>query len=160
MLGFSRNHLEPSKMRSQAYDETSNMSGKANGAASRISSQYPFTLYTHCTVHCLSLAVVASFVELSVRNMIGVVKWLSNFFWHTSSIRWSWKKLHGMPSQNWTCWSSNISSEQDELNGSTLSILSRNLTPPLLLVCRQSSSYSDVCSKFITTFFYIKEKNC
>ena len=58
MLGFVRNHLDPSKMRCQAYD----------GAAARISSQYPIALYTHCTSHCLNLAVVASFKEVSVRH--------------------------------------------------------------------------------------------
>ena len=74
MLGFIRIHLDPSKMRSQAYNGASNMSGKTNRAAARISSQYPLTLYTHCTSHCLNLAVVASFEEVSVHNMIGVVK--------------------------------------------------------------------------------------
>ena len=58
MLGFVRNHLDPSKMRCQDYD----------GAAARISSQYPLALYTHCTSHCLNLAVVASFKEVSVRH--------------------------------------------------------------------------------------------
>ena len=41
MLGFIRNHLGPSNKHSQAYDGASNMSGKTNGAAARISSQYP-----------------------------------------------------------------------------------------------------------------------
>ena len=50
------------------------MSGNTNGAAARISSQYLLALYTHCTSHCLNLAVVASFKEVSVRNMIDVVK--------------------------------------------------------------------------------------
>ena len=58
------------------------MSGKTNGAAARISSQYPLALYTHCTSHCLNLAVVTSFEEVSIRNMIGVVKRLSIFFAH------------------------------------------------------------------------------
>ena len=60
MLGFVRNHLDPS-ICGQAYDGASNMSGKTNGAAARIPSQYPLALYTHCTSHCLNLAVVASF---------------------------------------------------------------------------------------------------
>ena len=74
MLGFLRNHLDPSKMHGQAYDGASNMSGKTNGAAARISSQYPLALYTHCTSYCFNLAVVASFEEVSVHNMISVVK--------------------------------------------------------------------------------------
>ena len=80
MLGFIRNHLDPSEMRGQTYDGTSTMSGKTNGAAARISFQYPLVLYTHCTSHCLNLAVVASSEEVSVCNMIGVVKRLSIFF--------------------------------------------------------------------------------
>ena len=56
------------------------MSVKTNGALARISSQYPLVLYTHCTSHCLNLAVVASFKEVSIRNMISVVKRLSIFF--------------------------------------------------------------------------------
>ena len=56
------------------------MSGKTNRAAARISSQYPLVLYTHCTSHCLNLAVVASFEEVSVSNMIGVMKRPSIFF--------------------------------------------------------------------------------
>ena len=54
--------------------------GKTNVAAARMASQFPLTLYTHCTSHCLNLAVVASFEEVSVRDMIGVVKQQSIFF--------------------------------------------------------------------------------
>ena len=80
MLDFIKYHLDPSKMCSQAYDGASNMSGKkTNGAVARY-SQYHLTLYIHCTFHCLNLAVVASFEEVSVRNMIGIVKQLSIFF--------------------------------------------------------------------------------
>ena len=102
MLGFVRNYLEPSKMRGQAYDGASNMSVKTNRAAARISSQSPLVLYTHCTSYCLYLAVAALFEEVSIRNMIGVVKQLSSFFLHTPSVRRSWKKLYRTPSQNRT----------------------------------------------------------
>ena len=56
------------------------MSGKTKGAASRIRSKYPLAFYTQCASHCLNLAVVASFQENSVRNMIGIVNKLSAFF--------------------------------------------------------------------------------
>lgn len=72
MLSFVTDNFDPSKMRGQAYDGASNMSGKTRGAAARICSKYPLALYTHCASHCLNLAVVASFEEASVRNMIGV----------------------------------------------------------------------------------------
>ncbi|XP_011404810.1 PREDICTED: 52 kDa repressor of the inhibitor of the protein kinase-like [Amphimedon queenslandica] len=80
MLKFLSDHLDPSKLRGQAYDGASNMSGKTKGAASRICSKYPLALYTHCASHCLNLVVVASFEEKSVRNMTGVVNRLSTFF--------------------------------------------------------------------------------
>ena len=53
------------------------MSRMTNGSAAGISSQYPLAFYTHCTSHCLNLAVVASLEEVSVRNMTGIVKRLS-----------------------------------------------------------------------------------
>ena len=65
----------------QAYDGASNMSGKTNGAAARISSQYLLALYTHCTSHCLNLAVMASFEGMSICYVIGVVKQLSILFY-------------------------------------------------------------------------------
>ena len=81
MLDFLRSQqLDPTKLRGQAYDGAGNMSGKANGAAARISSQYLLTLYTHCASHCVNLAVVSSFDEVSVRNMIGLVNRVSAFF--------------------------------------------------------------------------------
>ena len=80
ILSFVRKHLDPSKLRGQAYDGASSMAGKTKGAAARISSQYPLALYTHCASHSLNLVVVASFEETAVRNMIGVVNRLSIFF--------------------------------------------------------------------------------
>ena len=100
MLGFVISHLDPSKMRGQAYDGASNMSGKIRGAAARIQSQYPLALYTHCASHCLNLAVVASFEGQSVRNMIGVVKRLSIFFSAHPKPRRNWRKLYRMHSLN------------------------------------------------------------
>ena len=86
MLGFVRNHLDPSKMHCQPSDEASNMSVKTNGAAARISSQYTLTLYTHCTSQCLNLAVVVSFEEVSIRNEIAVVKRLTIFLFCTPEV--------------------------------------------------------------------------
>ena len=37
-------------IRDRAYNGASNMSGKTNGTAARISSLYPLALYTHCEV--------------------------------------------------------------------------------------------------------------
>ena len=49
------------------------MSGKTNGAAACLSSQFPLALYVHCASHCLNLAVVSSPEEASIHNMIGIV---------------------------------------------------------------------------------------
>ena len=56
------------------------MSGKTNGAAVRITSQYPLALYVHCASHSLNLTVVSSLEKVSVRNMIGVINRVSIFF--------------------------------------------------------------------------------
>ena len=65
MLLYVRNHLDPIKMRGQAYKRQT-----------ELQLEYllnPLALYTHCTSHCSNLAVVAYFEEVMVRNMIGVL---------------------------------------------------------------------------------------
>ena len=60
MLEFLRKqHVDPTKLRGQAYDGAGNMSGKTNGAAARISAQFPLAIYVHCSSHCLNLAEVS-----------------------------------------------------------------------------------------------------
>ena len=81
MIEFLKMHnLDPTKLRGQGYNGAGNMSGKTNGAAARISSQFPLALYVHCASHCLNLAVVSSLEEASIRNMIGIVNRVSIFF--------------------------------------------------------------------------------
>ena len=85
MVDFLRKHsLDPTILRGQAYDGAGNMSGKTNGAAAHITSQFPFALYVHCASHSLNLTinltVVSSLKEVSVRNMIGIVNRVSIFF--------------------------------------------------------------------------------
>ena len=81
MLSFLSSHkVDPKKLRGQAYDGAGNMSGKTNGAADIIASQFPLALYLHCSSHCLNLSVVKSLEEASIRNMIGIVNSVSIFF--------------------------------------------------------------------------------
>lgn len=81
MISFLKIHgLDLTKLHGEAYDGARNMSGKINGAAALISSQYPLALYIHCASHCLNLSVVTSLEEISIRNMIGVVNRVSLFF--------------------------------------------------------------------------------
>ena len=56
-------------LRGQAYDGAGNMSGKTNGAATRISAWFTLALYIHSSSHCLNLAVVSSLEVTSVRNI-------------------------------------------------------------------------------------------
>lgn len=52
--------LDIHKLRGQGYDGAGNMSGKTNGAAAIISSDYSLATYLHCASHTLHLAVVKS----------------------------------------------------------------------------------------------------
>ena len=45
-----------------------------------IATDYPLALYLHCTSHCLNLAVVSSLQVTSVRNTMGVVGKVYQFF--------------------------------------------------------------------------------
>ena len=72
--------LDLSYLHGQAYDGASNMSRAINGAASLISKNYPLALYVHCASHCLNLAVVKSFQNTSIPNMMGVVEKVFFFF--------------------------------------------------------------------------------
>ena len=56
------------------------MAGSANGAAVFITAEYPLALYLHCVSHCLNLGVVKSLQITSVRNMMGVVGRIFQFF--------------------------------------------------------------------------------
>ena len=81
MLGFIRNHLDPSTMRGfRPMTELVTCTERQTELQLEYLLNTPLALYTHCTSHCLNLAVVHSFEEVSVRNMIGVVKQLSIFF--------------------------------------------------------------------------------
>lgn len=51
-------HLDCMKMRGQAYDGASSMSGRYNGCAAIIQQKYPLAMYSHCCSHALNLAVV------------------------------------------------------------------------------------------------------
>ena len=72
--------LDLSNLRGQAYDGAGNMAGSVNGTAALISAQYPLALYLHCASHCLNLAVVKSLQITSIRNMMGVIERVYQFF--------------------------------------------------------------------------------
>ena len=72
--------LDLMKLRGQAYDGAGNVACTVSGTAAVITSQYPLALHTHCASHCLNLAVVKSLQITSVRNMMGVIDKVYQFF--------------------------------------------------------------------------------
>ena len=65
-------HLDSIKMRGQAYDSASSMSGRYNGCAAIIQWKYPLDMYSHCCSNALNLAVVntCSLVMVQKRRVI------------------------------------------------------------------------------------------
>ena len=56
------------------------MAGSVNSTAALITADYPLALYLHCASYCLKLAVVSSLQVTSVRNMMGDVGRVFQFF--------------------------------------------------------------------------------
>ena len=72
--------LDLSNLRGQAYNGAGNMAGSVKGTAALIAADYPLAIYLHCASHCLNLAVVSSLQLTSVRNMMGIVGRVYQFF--------------------------------------------------------------------------------
>ena len=64
----------------QAYDGASNMSGIYRGCQALIKKKCPNAEYYHCSNHCLNLALVDSCSIPEIRNMMGTIKEIINFF--------------------------------------------------------------------------------
>ena len=69
-----------SKMRGHGYDGAAAMSGKLNGAQSHIRKIIPTALYVHCAAHSLNLAISNSCDLRSIRNCMGTISSVYNFF--------------------------------------------------------------------------------
>ena len=66
--------------RGQCYDGAGNMSGRLNGASSGIRAEHDKAIYVHCMNHRLNLCVADTCQLPLVRNMMDVVRKLSEFF--------------------------------------------------------------------------------
>ena len=66
--------------RGQCYDGAGNMSGRLNGASSLIRAEHDKVIYVHCMNHMLNLCVADTCQLPLVRNMMDVVRKLSEFF--------------------------------------------------------------------------------
>ena len=72
--------IDVSKMRGQGYDGATAMSGRLNGAQAYIREIIPTALYVHCAAHNLNLAVSNSCDLSPVRNCMGTIASVHNFF--------------------------------------------------------------------------------
>ena len=66
--------------RGQGYDGAGNMAGKCSGAAARLQQQYPNASYVHCGSHVLNLCIASACTIHAIRNMMGNVCAVSEFF--------------------------------------------------------------------------------
>ncbi|CAF0782449.1 unnamed protein product [Adineta steineri] len=64
----------------QGYDGGSNMAGIYRGCQAFIKKKCPDAEYYHCSNHCLNLALVDSCSIPQIRNMMGTIKEIINFF--------------------------------------------------------------------------------
>lgn len=81
---LNRYGIQVDKIRAQAYDGASNMSGKHMGAQAVVQRQYPLATYVHCKTHCLNLAITKSCNLPLVRNMMGTVQEISFAFGYSA----------------------------------------------------------------------------
>lgn len=72
--------IDLSYLRGQGYDGAASMSGKFNGVQAHISTIYPQALYVHCASHSLNLAIGNSVTVTYIRNCIGIIEKVCNFF--------------------------------------------------------------------------------
>ena len=72
--------IDVSKMRGQGYDGATTMSGRLNGAQAYIREIIPTALYVHCAAHSLNSAVSNSCDLSPVRNCMGTIASVYNFF--------------------------------------------------------------------------------
>ena len=65
--------LDPTRIKGQAYDGASVMSGEVGGVQAKIKEISPLAIYTHCYSHCLNLSIAASCQVQEVRNLISLI---------------------------------------------------------------------------------------
>ncbi|KAL4104796.1 hypothetical protein QTP88_020072 [Uroleucon formosanum] len=64
----------------QGYDGAAAMSGQFKGVQTRIREIYPLAYYIHCSAHCLNLVISDSCNIPEIRNTIGTMQSICNFF--------------------------------------------------------------------------------
>ena len=79
---LSKFGIDVNFLRGQGYDGAAAMSGRFRGAQSYVKAKYPLAVYVHCGAHSLNLAISDSCSEVPIRNCIGTISSVYNFF-HT-----------------------------------------------------------------------------
>ncbi|XP_068233482.1 zinc finger MYM-type protein 1-like [Palaemon carinicauda] len=91
---FKKMDLCIDNLRSQGYDNGSNMKGKHNGAQKKILQRNPRVLFVPCSAHTLNLVVNdAASCCLEATNFFGLIRKLYVFF-SASTHRWDVLKRH------------------------------------------------------------------
>ncbi len=72
--------LNLTRCRGQEFVGAGNIAGKYNGAARLFQNEYPLAAFVHCASHRFNLCVANSCFMQMVRNMMNVVKEVSDFF--------------------------------------------------------------------------------
>lgn len=67
-------------MRGQGYDGARAMSGRFKGCAANVREVFPQAFYVHCANHNLNLAITHACEISSIRNCMGTIKEVVNFF--------------------------------------------------------------------------------
>lgn len=66
--------------RGQGYDGAAAMAGRYNGVQAYVKKEHPLAVYVHCSAHSLNLAVSVSCNVSQIRNCMGTVGKLRDFF--------------------------------------------------------------------------------
>lgn len=67
-------------LRGQGYDGAAAMAGKFNGVQAHIKEIHPNALYVHCSAHSLNLAVSKSCSVPAIRDCLGTISQIRDFF--------------------------------------------------------------------------------
>lgn len=73
--------INPKFIIGQGYYGAVAMSGQFKGVQTRIREIYPLAYYIHCSAHCLNLVISDSCNIPEIRNTIGTMQSICNFFW-------------------------------------------------------------------------------
>jgi len=93
-------HLDPTRIRGQAYDGVSSMSGKYKGCAAILERKYPKAKHTHWCSHVLNLAVVKAYSLIQVQHFFEVTTKVYKFFGNHPKCQYILEQFcEGLPSK-------------------------------------------------------------